>query len=484
MASVMRTLNDNNIAGVKSVAKTPITNLKAHFKPKQNLNGLSKPWYGGCGVNLFDYKTVTQNCYFNARGEMIEDEQWYCSDYIKVIPGESYRVIHGGGKANMYHACYTKDKTYVSDIGSVYDDFTIPDTVYYIRLSIQPSYTLEEVLFVRGTSFVYYTPYENICPISGWNSIKFQRSKTNIGHLVGLSATKVDKATDALSQSNESGTTVYNWSTSTIYYKINQPQYPNEREYSSKENGYFYAVIDNLTVGQRYTFIVKTSDSSIGMGKSYVMALPDGSTVYGERSSSFNSSTAIFKNVLWEPYDGDDDRCVLEFRLCGESMILRDFVVLPAGEEYKNAEEYLGSNYLAVFPPIGKNLFDPSKITPDSYINTSTLDGIPIGKVEPSTSGYAASDYIYVLPNTVYTINYNAYNGSMVAGAAFYKTANADSVIRESSLTHQLYTNGYHFSYTFTTPEDCNYFRFTIFPGATNVQLELGPEATVRTGQC
>lgn len=43
---------DSNLVSFKSAARMPITSLKAHFKPKQDLHGYSKPWPAGGGKNL------------------------------------------------------------------------------------------------------------------------------------------------------------------------------------------------------------------------------------------------------------------------------------------------------------------------------------------------------------------------------------------------------------------------------------------------
>lgn len=45
---------DANLVNFRSAARVPITSLKAHFLPKQDLHGYSKPWIGGSGKNLFN----------------------------------------------------------------------------------------------------------------------------------------------------------------------------------------------------------------------------------------------------------------------------------------------------------------------------------------------------------------------------------------------------------------------------------------------
>lgn len=123
----------------------------------------------------------------------------------------------------------------------------------------------------------------------------------------------------------------------------------------------------------------------------------------------------------------------------------------------------------------GKNLYNRATDTVDAFIRANS----PAGEIVTNKTGYRASDYIRVKPNTTYTVNYNATSNTSAAGMVFYSDNNIDSIIGSVSLYRQIPEAGGVKYYTFTTTNNCNYLRFSTPPQSSNVQLEESSTPTL-----
>lgn len=121
----------------------------------------------------------------------------------------------------------------------------------------------------------------------------------------------------------------------------------------------------------------------------------------------------------------------------------------------------------------GKNLYNSVTDTVNAYIGANEQYK---GQILSGT-GYRATDYISVSPNTEYTINYNSTSTAAAAGMVYFASKNANDILGSISLHYQTYIPRKQY-YTFTTPNNCHYIRFSMFPGAYDVQLEEGSEPT------
>lgn len=181
---------DSNLVSFKSAARVPITSLKAHFKPKQDLHGYSKPWPAGGGKNLIGNSFVTGKT-INMAGEVITNfGGMMTSDYIEVS-SMSY-VWSGINKYTTANAWnyrvhgYDENKDWVEQITyqSVNKDtsysivFTPNDNIKYIRLSFNEQTNNNQL--EKGSTATSCEPYENICPIEGWNSAKVWLFSNNL----------------------------------------------------------------------------------------------------------------------------------------------------------------------------------------------------------------------------------------------------------------------------------------------------------------
>ena len=153
---------------------------KVYFKPKQDLHGYSKPWIGGTGKNLFDKESVEKWYYIAQDGSIVEHTAdipcWTISNYIPVTSNSKITYI---GLTNVgtspYSAWYDENKNLIStfkqEIGT--NTLTVPSTASFIRFSVRGATPndLDGFMVANVESISEYEPYENICPIEGWDGI-------------------------------------------------------------------------------------------------------------------------------------------------------------------------------------------------------------------------------------------------------------------------------------------------------------------------
>ena len=118
-----------------------------------------------------------------------------------------------------------------------------------------------------------------------------------------------------------------------------------------------------------------------------------------------------------------------------------------------------------------KNLYNAATDTENAFWRANS----PLGELVTNRSGYRASDFIRVRPNTTYTINYNSLSNATAAGMVFWNDNFGNYPVGGVALYYQREGGG---AYTFTTPANCQYVTISTFPGSNNVQLELGQHAT------
>ena len=205
-----------DIANFRSAARVPIESLKCHFKPKQDLHGYSKPWPGGGGKNLFNINATFQNP-DNTVFTAIETKRLfmpytYCigitgNNYFEPNNVASYSIVNGvltvtpvsmmygvgfaipvksntnymvsfiGTNWRFELGFYESDGTFINfNYGSITEPFQTPEncaimTITFNSYPAQSTATYTNIQIEEGTSATSYEPYENICPITGWNQI-------------------------------------------------------------------------------------------------------------------------------------------------------------------------------------------------------------------------------------------------------------------------------------------------------------------------
>lgn len=166
--------------------------VTCEFSPKQDLHGYDNPWPAGGGKNLIPDGTDTSNgyvsgYYVSADGTYGTNTNFYVSEYFHVDPSVTYTWSDRVPERTPGIAFYDENKEFISGFIEnsirVYT-FNPPEGAAYARSSqttkayqeANPSgaaFQLEE-----GSTATAYAPYENICPIEGWDG-------ANVGNQCG-----------------------------------------------------------------------------------------------------------------------------------------------------------------------------------------------------------------------------------------------------------------------------------------------------------
>lgn len=177
------------------------------INPIQSLNGYSSPWVGGAGKNIFDYDTwKTVGTYhgtsvFENNGITITATSNDCyTQYSSSLFPESARIPISEGETitlaweentNASGGCYifpngtTTGMSGVNNSNAKKVSYTATSGITYvtIRMGVANSGTTisyKNIQIIKGTTVPTWTPYSNICPISGRASVDTYRSGDNL----------------------------------------------------------------------------------------------------------------------------------------------------------------------------------------------------------------------------------------------------------------------------------------------------------------
>ena len=162
--SVTKTAEGNPVEFTDG-ANAPLVECEVEFEAQQDLHGYDKPWVGGTGNNIWDeewelggFETDGSP---NARRDVIRSK-----NYIPCLPSTSYFFVQGTLALNEW--------SYWVFYDSARGEVTTPSTAAYMKFQCQPNYgvTYNNDCAVNYPSTVTtYSPYSNICPISGYSEV-------------------------------------------------------------------------------------------------------------------------------------------------------------------------------------------------------------------------------------------------------------------------------------------------------------------------
>ena len=167
-----------SVANFETDLALPIKSLEIDVNAVQDLHGYDHPWVGGAGVNQWneDYALGFWNVY----GEFSANTQGYMSNktHIPVRPNTQYRFVEKNTNYSFYICFYTEDKTFIRRDTLAYSEattvITTPSNCYFVCFSTFQQYGTtynHDISLNYPHTVTTYAPYENICPISGWDAI-------------------------------------------------------------------------------------------------------------------------------------------------------------------------------------------------------------------------------------------------------------------------------------------------------------------------
>ena len=183
------------VVTVTDALNEPAESLVVTFNPKQDLNGYDKPWAGGAGVNKFGDYTVI-NSYMNSSG-VLQPSPSDRTYIIKALPSTQYaykfvRIPKAGASVNDDYQIgeyYGDNRPEVGDVGTRIEaagyannigtgTFTTSASAKWIAIKLaniektDSEATASTAQVEIGSSVsTSWTPYSNICPISGHTEV-------------------------------------------------------------------------------------------------------------------------------------------------------------------------------------------------------------------------------------------------------------------------------------------------------------------------
>lgn len=146
---------------------------KAHdvtidINPSQDLHGYENPWPAGGGKNLFNKDALTANTWIAMDGTTTEPANGYStSDYIPITQGEIYYAPAKGSSRCAFYDTNKNGISYYAWIGG--SAFTAGQSGYMRITLLDSSVDYNTYQFEKSSSATSWSPYSNICPITGWD---------------------------------------------------------------------------------------------------------------------------------------------------------------------------------------------------------------------------------------------------------------------------------------------------------------------------
>lgn len=174
----------------------PAISLVCEINPVQDLHGYENPWPAGGGANIFD-EVVEVGAINSSTGEDVDaTNRLRTTNYIPVEPEKAYCFILPW--THIY--AYDSSKQFVAygqsnNASPLYfpvctDDanihprtWTVPSGVYYLRFAFTTTYGTtykNDCGIMYPPSVTTYSPYSNICPITGFTGLTVQHTGKNL----------------------------------------------------------------------------------------------------------------------------------------------------------------------------------------------------------------------------------------------------------------------------------------------------------------
>lgn len=172
------------IASFPDGSANPIQSLSVSLSPIQDLHGQDSPYPAGGGKNKFNKDAAGNrvNYFISSDGTEAYSTNYTASDFIPVT-AESAMIVSGltASSATIRTAFYDSNKDFLSAVTQNQPTytFTTPSGAAYLRLSV-PQVNMATAQLEYGSTATAYAPYENICPISGRDSVTVERTGKNL----------------------------------------------------------------------------------------------------------------------------------------------------------------------------------------------------------------------------------------------------------------------------------------------------------------
>ena len=206
----------------------PMPKLEVAIEPQQDLHGYDSPWVGGVGKNKAN-PDLLLNGYTSPSNRKYDDTTMAKTQFVKTEGLSTITISATNG--NRCYVCYYNDLPNVGDEALTNVTLvatSLPQTITvdtsYTYVAIQVCYNtsganVSNVQVESGSTATSFTPYSNICPISGHTEANvsvvgknlFDKTKVTVGKFI--SSQGVETASGQMAHSDyirvKSNTTYY-----------------------------------------------------------------------------------------------------------------------------------------------------------------------------------------------------------------------------------------------------------------------------------
>lgn len=318
---IENTVDFTDIITISDAINKAAKDVRLKVEAVQDLHGYDKPWVGGAGKNKLPNtasSTTTNGVTFTVNtdgsvkvstgsGGATANTQYILVDNFN-LPTGNY-VLNGcpsGGSSSSYLIGWRKNTTWQgnNDTGSganisVDNADTLQFQIYIQSGAVITSpITFEPMISVSGGD---YEPYENICPISGWDNAKVTRAGKNLANLI-------------------QGTLNVNtgeWTSSNTRVVTDFVRVEPNKKYKASTNG--WAVRNGCYYNKDKEFLFGNTESCYPNVSTNILTVPNNADIafvriiYSHSNTSENCSPADFWYQLeagetataYEPYMGE-----------------------------------------------------------------------------------------------------------------------------------------------------------------------------------
>lgn len=494
----------------------PMEHLITDIVPWQDLNGYSSPWPAGGGVNKLPVTSdnVVLGKYISNSGTVTSNaNNFYVNQYIPVTPSTEYGLTISTPISYCSVMEYDEDKTFITrtlftcsgstQYATETQVITLGATTKYVLIGANldnSSVTMEKVLsykyqFQTGM-FNGFTPYENICPIHGWDTITAWNDAVMGGNIEWNqleSNGKFDTGNgwgnaaggDAVFSNNEVTLTFTSnpskeYTAALIRRNFSNPAnhkvvismdvyVPRSGAFNYDSNGTLTPNSGKIadTEANKWTHIALIATST-GVTQG-VYVFPKAITNGYEAGDSYKITNFNIFDLTQMFGSGNEPSTVDEFR----ALFPLDYYPYNAGTTTCVSAVNNGDYWTVpvTFGALGKNLLNPQNLRAGNF---DTIVQFP-------SSNICTDDLIPIVPNTAYTFNQATYpDGSFGRYLRFYDESKTQ-IDAQTSYVKQ--------GWTFTTPANARYAKFMWYQGSSQYtstdelmaqkpQLEEGTSAT------
>lgn len=148
------------------------------FTYTQDLHGYANPWPGGGGVNQWDEEWERGTIGLKTGAKVDDNTKIRSKNYVPISPNTAYYYKFPGNWRMVY---YDSDKNVVEQ-GNTYSPniiLTSPATAHYLLFALDATTEYDNNIAINYPATVTtYSPYSNICPISGRTGLSVYVSPT------------------------------------------------------------------------------------------------------------------------------------------------------------------------------------------------------------------------------------------------------------------------------------------------------------------